>query len=96
MLTCKNVDENEDLKDINPKPVPPEWTFPTSRWTRSEPEGRRENKGTAWHRGKVAGQIEAILKLQELGHAEIAGLLQGYFGIGDNGSVPGDICRGLR
>jgi hypothetical protein len=47
----------------------------------------RYEGGLQWYRGKHAGQIDAILALQKMGHSRIATKLQKHFGMDEKGNI---------
>ena len=79
-LKCKRATAQECLSDITPGPAPKGML--QHAWNRSRPQNQSSELG--WYRGKIAGRIDAVLTLQEMGHARIAAKLQHHFGLIDD------------
>ena len=84
MLTCELVNEKDALIQNRVRNNPPAGV-PAYLWM----QGHKDNIGPegAWYRGVLAGKIEAILALQEMGCIAAAEKLQKQFNIEDDGSI---------
>ena len=83
-LKCGRASER-DVDNLGPGLAPS--GVPQRVWATSREHGFREGKGLAWHRGNMAGQIDAILTLQKMGHVRIAQKLQEHYGFTDDGTI---------
>ncbi len=64
------------LHDLNPTPAP--HGYPTVRWARGMPEGRREGKTLAWYRGRQAGIYDAYLTIRRRYPQAAKDLIEAY------------------
>lgn len=79
----KRVTEREGLSGIQPEAEPGVPFMKTKRAHRIE----GANHPLAWHRGKHAGIIDAIVTLEEIGHSEMAEKLRKHYRLDQDGTM---------